>query len=759
LDFGILFGTWTYELEIYITGDFMGTETDSGKMVDAPIPTGCNVSKVQVKSLHDNAPIPDNAHLAEGKYSIKDLVDIERFRSVLEKFSQATGYTAGFLAYPSLEVLIATGWRDICTKFHRSCPASVCHCKTSNAELFANLTKSRQMNIQACKNGMYDAATPIIVRGKMLACLTTGQALFSPPDDERFRKQAAMYGYDEVNYLEALHKVPIVSEKQFRETMGFLSEMAVILAENGLSNLENRERSEEVTAEKERLAVTLSSIADGVIVTDVSGKVSLLNKVAETLTGWPQNEAVGKPIEEVFPIIKSGDCAICESPVSMVLKNMQAAYLPSYILLKSRYGIEHIVTGSAAPILDGCGSIQGVILVFRDITERKKMEDKIRQSEKMEAVGQLAGGIAHDFNNQLMGIMGYAEILYNHLDDVELKKDAENIIRASRRASDLTGNLLAFSRKGKYLSVPVNVHKIIEEVVSMLEHSIDKRIEVRKMFKANAAMINGDPTQLQNALLNLSLNARDALPNGGEIVFTTEIVRMEDVFDREDWGKAVKGRYLKLCVIDDGIGMDDDTKKHLFEPFYTTKGPGKGTGMGLASVYGMVKNHKGAINVSSVYGEGTIFSLYFPLIEEGMESERNEAAEVSIRKEAKVLLVDDDELVRNLVSNMLRSLGHKAVICKDGLEALELYRQSWREFDLVILDMMMPRMNGRDAFVNMRSINKDIKALLISGFSIEGEAQSLLDAGMKGFIQKPFNFSDFSKVVGKILNDEGKRFV
>jgi CheY-like chemotaxis protein len=142
-----------------------------------------------------------------------------------------------------------------------------------------------------------------------------------------------------------------------------------------------------------------------------------------------------------------------------------------------------------------------------------------------------------------------------------------------------------------------------------------------------------------------------------------------------------------------------------------------------------------------------------------MESERNEAAEVSIRKEAKVLLVDDDELVRNLVSNMLRSLGHKAVICKDGLEALELYRQSWREFDLVILDMMMPRMNGRDAFVNMRSINKDIKALLISGFSIEGEAQSLLDAGMKGFIQKPFNFSDFSKVVGKILNDEGKRFV
>lgn len=736
----------------------MVTEKDCEHITDMPAPSGSIASKPQSECVPEKSSQPDNPDLVEGKYSIKDLVDIEQFRPVLEKFSKATGYTTGFLSYPSLEILIATGWRDICAKFHRGCPASACNCKASNIQLIGNLMKSRQMNIQACENGMYDGAAPIIVRGKMIACLATGQALFAPPDEERFRKQAAMYGYDEEKYLDALRKVPIVSEEQFRRTMDFLAEIAEILAENGLRNLENKERSEELAAEKEQLSVTLSSIADGVIVTDLYGRVTLLNKVAESLTGWPQNDAMGKTSEEIFPVHKAESGEVCESPVGLVLKNMQPSYLPNYARLKARYGREYTVAGSAAPILDRHGSIHGVVLVFRDITERKKMEDKIRQSEKMEAVGQLAGGIAHDFNNQLMSIMGYAELLFNRLDDVNLRNDVENILRASKRASDLTSNLLAFSRKGKYLSMPVNVHKIIEEVVSILEHSIDKRIEVKRVFKAGSAIINGDPTQLQNALLNLSLNARDALPNGGELVFTTENVKMEDVFSREDWSKAVKGSYLKICVIDDGVGMNDEMKKHIFEPFYTTKGPGKGTGMGLASVYGMVKTHKGAINVSSVYGEGTIFSLYFPLIEDKVEPEKTEPSPVSVRKEARILLVDDEELVRNLVSNMLRSLGHKVVICKDGLEAVELYRESWRDFDLVVLDMMMPKMNGRDAFFKMRSINSKIKALLISGFSIDGGAQSLLDAGMKGFIQKPFTFNEFARTLEKVLNEETTQF-
>ncbi|MFZ2653447.1 MAG: PAS domain-containing protein [Victivallales bacterium] len=225
---------------------------------------------------------------------------------------------------------------------------------------------------------------------------------------------------------------------------------------------------------------------------------------------------------------------------------------------------ERWLRATVDPPLDAGGDIAGLVHIICDITksrlaeeEREKMESHVRQTQKMDTIGQLAGGIAHDFNNQLMGIMGCAEFVYGRLDDAGLKTEVENIIRASKRAADLTSKLLAFSWKGKYLAVSVDIHKLIGEVTAILEHSIDRRIEVRRELNADPAFVKGDPPQLQNALLNLAINARDALPNGGEIVFTTEIVRSEDVPCDEEKRLAAGGRYLKICVIDDGIGMDD----------------------------------------------------------------------------------------------------------------------------------------------------------------------------------------------------------
>ncbi|HCE42805.1 MAG TPA: hypothetical protein DET40_04600 [Lentisphaeria bacterium] len=401
-------------------------------------------------------------------------------------------------------------------------------------------------------------------------------------------------------------------------------------------------------------------------------------------------------------------------------------------------------------INDHNGKFLYFLAMLVDITERKMIEERLRQSEKMEAIGQLAGGIAHDFNNQLMGIMGYAEMLYDRLDDESLRKDAENILRISRRSSDLTKEMLAFARKGKYQAVPVNIHKLIEEVISLLSHSIDKRIEIKRILKASPATIMGDPTQLQGAILNLAINARDAMPKGGELVFTTETMEMDDSYF-SDVKKILSNRYLKICIIDNGTGMDSETIKHIFEPFFTTKEPGKGTGMGLASVYGTVNTHNGIINVESTLGKGSVFSIFFPLYEEEIESEESKPEPDVIRKEANILLVDDEEIVRDMVAKMLRSFGHKVVICKDGLEALEYYKQSWSKIDLVVLDMMMPRMNGRDSFIGMRTVNPDIRAVLMSGYSIDEEVQSLLDAGMKGFIQKPFNTKELNKEVESAL--------
>lgn len=402
------------------------------------------------------------------------------------------------------------------------------------------------------------------------------------------------------------------------------------------------------------------------------------------------------------------------------------------------------------------GSIDYFLALLEDITERKFLEERLRHSEKMEAIGQLAGGIAHDFNNQLTGIMGYAEMLLNRIDDRILRGYAESILRASKRSADLTRDLLAFSRKGKYLTVPIHVHKVIEEAVSILEHSIDKRVEIKIMLKASPATIMGDPSQIQNALLNLAINARDAMPNGGELVFSTENINMEDSPLNPGLANNLQSRCLKISVSDNGIGMDKETLKHIFEPFFTTKEVGKGVGMGLPSVYGTVHNHHGVINVSSELGKGTVFSLYFPLSEEPQEQVNVVGDTVDISREATIMLVEDEEMVSNMVSRILNSLGHKVIACRDGIEAVDLYSNTWRSVDLVILDLVMPRMSGKDTFLAMKKINPDVKVLLASGFSIDGEAQSVIDLGASGFIQKPFNMDALSKSISERLDQRTK---
>jgi PAS domain S-box-containing protein len=248
-----------------------------------------------------------------------------------------------------------------------------------------------------------------------------------------------------------------------------------------------------------------------------------------------------------------------------------------------------------------------------DFTDRRQLEERLRQSEKMDAIGQLAGGIAHDFNNQLTCIMGEAEMLYKKLDDKEMKIYVENILKSSKRAADFIGNLMVFSRKVKHREAKIDVQKIIDEVVGILEHSMDKRIKIRKMIKAEDAIIIGDPSQIQNALLNLAINARDAMPLGGELVFSAEAVDMDEYIKQTHAEGPISGKYMKICVTDNGIGMDKDMIKHVFEPFFTTKEVGKGTGIGLSAVYSTVKSHKGIIDVQSEPGHGTTFTMYFPL--------------------------------------------------------------------------------------------------------------------------------------------------
>lgn len=394
-----------------------------------------------------------------------------------------------------------------------------------------------------------------------------------------------------------------------------------------------------------------------------------------------------------------------------------------------------------------------IYAVARDITERRHLEEQIRHAEKMEAVGQLAGGLAHDFNNQLMGIAGYAELLCDQLKDPQLHEDAASILRAATRAAGLTRDLLTFSRRGKSLAIPIEVHQVVEEIIVILEHSIDKRIVIRRNLQASPSTIIGDPSQFQNALLNLALNARDAMPEGGELIFATDsLVTTEHAGEAAGCQLATPGRCLRIRVTDTGCGMNAEVLRHAFEPFFTTKHPGKGTGMGLASVYGTVRNHGGTISVCSEPHQGTEFTICVPLHDDPNPIAVAEAPKsVAEARQARILLVDDEKVVRDLISGMLRAHGHKVIACKDGVDGVATYRQYLHDLDLVILDIVMPRMNGRDAFLAMRELNPELRVLFISGFNIDDEIQTLLDLRTCEFLQKPFGAKELLEKVAIVL--------
>ncbi len=414
---------------------------------------------------------------------------------------------------------------------------------------------------------------------------------------------------------------------------------------------------------------------------------------------------------------------------------------------------EHRLLSFSASRIEGVSGRGAVLALVSDMTDRERMLGQLRQSEKMDAIGQLAGGIAHDMNNQLAGILGLADLMVRDLANTgpqdhegavrRTERRARQVVDICVRARELTQQLLAYARRGRYQTVAIDVREVVRQVVSLLSHSIDKRIELVVTPMEEAVVVRADPTQLQSALLNIALNARDAMPTGGCITFSVSA------------GAPLEGASAESAVIevkDTGTGMSDATKMKVFEPFFTTKPPGKGTGMGLAAVYGTVKNHGGRVEVDSALGKGTTIRVLLP--RHGQEAGHKEASEVKSSpptRHARILLVDDEQLVRETMAEMLRELGHQVTTCEDGNEALSLFRKRWKELDLVVLDMVMPKRGGHEVFREMLTVNPQVRVLLISGHSVDLEARETLALGAAGFLQKPFSLDALVKVVDQLL--------
>ena len=393
----------------------------------------------------------------------------------------------------------------------------------------------------------------------------------------------------------------------------------------------------------------------------------------------------------------------------------------------------------------------GTYGVARDIGDRKRLEAQLLQSQKMEAIGTLAGGIAHDFNNLLMGIMGRISLIKHDIDlnhpQYKNFKDIEDI---AERGADLTKQLLGFAMGGKYEAKPTDINKLIEKCSDMFGRT-KKENRIHTTLQKDICTVEIDRSQIEQVLLNLFVNAWHAMPGGGDIFIKTKNISL-DADDVMPYG-IKPGEFVMVSVTDTGVGMDKETRQHIFEPFFTTKKLGRGTGLGLASAYGIIKNHGGLINVNSKKGEGTTFDFYLPVVEARIVSQlRDDAEDEILHGTETILIVDDEEIIVNVSREMLSNMGYDVFVARGGKEALEIFEKDKDKITLVVLDMIMPDLSGSHVYNVLKEIKPDIKVLLSSGYSVDDQASKIMSGDCDGFIQKPFNMLQLSKTVREVLD-------
>ncbi len=511
--------------------------------------------------------------------------------------------------------------------------------------------------------------------------------------------------------------------------------------------------AETVAKSEENLRITLNSIGDGVISTDAEGLVTGMNPVAETLTGFAVEEAVGKPLVEVFHIVNRDTRERVDSPVELVLQTGKIVGLANHTVLIAQDGTERHITDSGAPICDEDGRIVGVVLVLRDVTERVRMTERLFRSQKMDSVGQLAGGIAHDFNNQLSVIMGNAELLrigLNGPTDMGKLPFANSIVDASRRAAVLVSQLLTFSRERDLVQERMQFSEVVEAVVVMASRTFDKRVVIECLLEDDEQYIFGEKAALESAVLNLAINARDAMPDGGTLTFATDIVTVKEGGRRNRELGLDPGFYLQLTVGDTGTGMSAATRERIFEPFFTTKAVGAGTGLGLATVYGAIGSHGGAIDCESQLGAGTNMFVLLPLCESDARAKPVPSSKL-VRGRGHILLVDDEPEILKSVCLQLEGLGYKVTCAQRSPSAIEIYTLMPQAFDLVILDMIMPEMSGREILEHLLNVRSDCRVLIVTGHSQGVELERVQRLGVEGVLRKPFSARDLSQAVADAI--------
>ena len=656
-------------------------------------------------------------------------------------------------------VVIAPAWyldksgnqfsnRDIYPLITRSCPVPVIVTSSANLEFGALGGKVNSGQTQ----GKYAASLAIQIIKKTATPETLGvevnsrnQYVFDTRQLQRFEipesrlPKGSLLLFKTFSFYETYKTLVWTIVLSFAVFLSMI--IALLLAVHRL-----RSAKADLKHSRENLHITLNSIGDAVISTDTQCRITNMNPVAERLTGWKLIDAKEMRLPEALILLDAESRQPWDCPALEVIRTGEPTMWARGTLI-SHNKFEYPISMSGAPIRNRNKDCTGAVFVFRDMSEEYALQERLKQSQKMDTIGQLAGGIAHDFNNTLGGIVGAAELAQLQLMDKEDPSDLlDIIIETSRRASALTKKLLTFARKQPENTTILDLRQPIQDALLLFKATADRKIHIHAELPPDELKIVGDASLLQNSFLNLLINASHAMPNGGELHITSRLTELDQSTCQTSPFELEPGSYVDIEIRDTGCGISPEHLSLIFDPFFSTKDTEKGTGLGLSAVFGAVKQHRGAITVYSKEKTGTSFHVTLPLTNKQMKT----AEKIPLKQlhgSGTILIIDDEEMMRTTGRMILSNLGYTVLVAEDGVHGIEIFKEQQQQIDLVLLDMIMPKMSGVECFQLLRKLNPTIPIIISSGFSQEDELLELKEQGLNGFLHKPYQSSDLGKAI------------
>jgi PAS domain S-box-containing protein len=679
--------------------------------------------------------------------NFRDLFNVDDIQKIQDGFALSTGIASLITDPDGVPITEASNFCQLC-KIIRKTEKGLKNCHKSDAAI-GKLNPGGPI-MQPCLSGeLWDGGASISVGGKHIGNWLVGQIRNETQSDEKMMDYAREIGADEKDFKKALSEVKTMSTEQFQQTCNTLFLFANQLSQTAYQNFiqkkiiaERDQMSLDLKNTKNYLDNIINSMPSSLISVDSNGIITQINIAAGIFLGINPKDAENRSISNF-----SSQLFVSQETISDSIKSRKAKSFTHHSDAKEIVQRHEKIT--IFPLITN--GVKGATIRIDDISKEHKLEEQLYHSRKMDAIGQLAGGVAHDFNNMLGGILGAADLLKGRMPDLDNENHTllELIIDASNRAADLTSKLLAFGRKGKQFSKPEDINAIITNSVDILQRTVDKKININIKYSAQNSTVNCDGTSLMNSFLNIGINASHAMPDGGDIIIETENIQLDKIFCTTSPFDLTPGTYIRVEIRDMGCGIPLENLKKIWEPFYTTKEVGKGTGLGLAAVYGTIEAHNGAVTAYSEVGKGTSFHILLPCVKETISNDYVDSKVYS--GTGCILLADDEEFIRITGEYMLKDMGYEVLTAENGLEAIEVFSKNRDKIDLVILDMIMPEMDGSQAFKSIRKLKENAKVIIASGFTKDESLSDLRDAGLSGFIRKPYRESELSQLVSEVI--------